>query len=285
LLEALLAFIGRATDSTFGLFGAIYEFQWPAVLHSLESAHRRGAHVEVIYDAIPGSTGPKVATEAAINSARIAALCHPRTVGSIMLNKFLVLTQDDQPGAVWTGSTNITENGIVLELSTLPGVENVALAPSQGHQRPRRAARRRRRTTMIKRMEHVGIVVDDLAAATEFFLELGLELQGEGPVECRWVDRLAGLDGVRAEVAVVQTPDGHGRLELTKFHTPSSRTTTGTRRRTHRASAISHSPSKTSTPSSPTCEPAARNSWASWSATRTATGSATSAARRGSSSN
>ena len=58
----------------------------------------------------------------------------------------------------------------VLELSTLPGVEKVALAPSQGHQRPRRAARRRRRTTMIERMENVGIVVDDLAAATEFFV-------------------------------------------------------------------------------------------------------------------
>jgi catechol 2,3-dioxygenase-like lactoylglutathione lyase family enzyme len=50
----------------------------------------------------------------------------------------------------------------------------------------------------IQRMEHVGIVVDDLAAATEFFVELGLEQQGEGPVEGRWVDRVVGLDGVRA---------------------------------------------------------------------------------------
>jgi catechol 2,3-dioxygenase-like lactoylglutathione lyase family enzyme len=74
----------------------------------------------------------------------------------------------------------------------------------------------------IQRMEHVGIVVDDLAAATEFFVELGLELQGEGPVEGRWVDRVVGLDGVRAEIAILQTPDGHGRLELTKFHTPST---------------------------------------------------------------
>ena len=74
----------------------------------------------------------------------------------------------------------------------------------------------------IHRMEHVGIVVDDLAAATEFFVELGLELQGSGPVEGRWVDRVVGLDGVRAEIAMLQTPDGHGRLELTKFHTPSS---------------------------------------------------------------
>jgi catechol 2,3-dioxygenase-like lactoylglutathione lyase family enzyme len=70
-------------------------------------------------------------------------------------------------------------------------------------------------------MEHVGIVVDDLAAATEFFVQLGLELQGEGEVEGRWVDRIVGLEGVRAELAIVQTPDGHGRLELTKFHSPS----------------------------------------------------------------
>jgi catechol 2,3-dioxygenase-like lactoylglutathione lyase family enzyme len=72
----------------------------------------------------------------------------------------------------------------------------------------------------IQRMEHVGIVVDDLAAATEFFVELGLELQGEGSVEGRWVDRVVGLDGVLADIAFLQTPDGNGRLELTKFHTP-----------------------------------------------------------------
>ena len=74
---------------------------------------------------------------------------------------------------------------------------------------------------MIQRMDHVGIVVDDLAAAVEFFVELGLELQGERSVEGSWVDRVVGLEGVRAEIAMVQTPDGHGRLELTKFHAPS----------------------------------------------------------------
>ena len=74
----------------------------------------------------------------------------------------------------------------------------------------------------IHRMDHVGIVVDDLAAATEFFVALGLELQGEGPVEGGWVDRVVALEGVRAEIAIVQTPDGQGRLELTKFHTPST---------------------------------------------------------------
>ncbi len=74
----------------------------------------------------------------------------------------------------------------------------------------------------IQRMEHVGIVVDDLAAATAFFVELGLKLQGEAPVEGGSVDRVVGLEGVRAEIAMMETPDGHGRLELTKFHAPSS---------------------------------------------------------------
>jgi catechol 2,3-dioxygenase-like lactoylglutathione lyase family enzyme len=70
-------------------------------------------------------------------------------------------------------------------------------------------------------MDHVGIVVDDLAAATAFFVELGLELEGEGSVGGGWVDRVVGLEGVRAEIAVMQAPDGNGRLELTQFHAPS----------------------------------------------------------------
>jgi catechol 2,3-dioxygenase-like lactoylglutathione lyase family enzyme len=74
----------------------------------------------------------------------------------------------------------------------------------------------------IQRMDHVGVVVDDLAAATAFFAELGLELEGEAAVEGRWVDRVAGLDGVRVDIAMMRTPDGHGGLELTKFHTPTA---------------------------------------------------------------
>ncbi|MPZ81048.1 MAG: VOC family protein [Actinophytocola sp.] len=69
-------------------------------------------------------------------------------------------------------------------------------------------------------MENVGVVIDDLAAATAFSLELGLELEGQAPVQGRWVDRVVGLDDVRVDVAMVRTPDGHGRLELMKFHTP-----------------------------------------------------------------
>jgi len=72
-------------------------------------------------------------------------------------------------------------------------------------------------------MDHVGIVVDDLAAATEFFVELGLEPQGGGSVEGREVDRIVGLDGVRSELAFLRTPDGHSRIELVKFHSPPTR--------------------------------------------------------------
>jgi catechol 2,3-dioxygenase-like lactoylglutathione lyase family enzyme len=66
-------------------------------------------------------------------------------------------------------------------------------------------------------------VVDDLAAATAFFLELGFTSQGEGQVEGGWVDRVVGLEGIRVEYAMVETPDGHGRLELVKFHSPAAR--------------------------------------------------------------
>lgn len=70
-------------------------------------------------------------------------------------------------------------------------------------------------------------MVDDLAAATEFFAELGLVLQGETPVEGRWVDRIVGLEGVRAGIAMMQTPDRNGRLELVKFHSPSNQGDSG----------------------------------------------------------
>lgn len=75
----------------------------------------------------------------------------------------------------------------------------------------------------IRRMDHVGIVVDDLAGATAFFVALGLELQGEGSVEGAWVDRVVGLEGVRAQIAMLQTPDGRSRIELTRFAAPPAR--------------------------------------------------------------
>jgi catechol 2,3-dioxygenase-like lactoylglutathione lyase family enzyme len=72
----------------------------------------------------------------------------------------------------------------------------------------------------IKRMDNILIVVDDLEAAIAFFAELGMELEGETTVEGEWVDRVVGLDGVRSDIAMMRTPDGHGRLELDRFHTP-----------------------------------------------------------------
>jgi catechol 2,3-dioxygenase-like lactoylglutathione lyase family enzyme len=72
----------------------------------------------------------------------------------------------------------------------------------------------------IQRMDHVSVVVDDLEAAIAFFTELGMELEGKAPIEGPWVDRVNGLDGVRVDIAMMCTPDGQGRLELTKFHAP-----------------------------------------------------------------
>ena len=77
-----------------------------------------------------------------------------------------------------------------------------------------------RKDMTLNRMDNVLIVVDDLEAAIAFFTELGLELESETTVEGQWVDRIVGLDGVRSDIAMMRTPDGHGRIELDKFHTP-----------------------------------------------------------------
>jgi catechol 2,3-dioxygenase-like lactoylglutathione lyase family enzyme len=74
----------------------------------------------------------------------------------------------------------------------------------------------------IQRLDHVGVVVDDLEAAVAFFVELGMDLDGETTVEGRWVDRVAGLDDVRADIAMMRTPDGHGGLELTRYRRPAA---------------------------------------------------------------
>lgn len=72
----------------------------------------------------------------------------------------------------------------------------------------------------LQRMDNVGIVVDDLAAAIEFFRELGLELEGQAKVEGEWAGRVTGLPDQRVEIAMMRTPDGHSRLELSRFLTP-----------------------------------------------------------------
>jgi catechol 2,3-dioxygenase-like lactoylglutathione lyase family enzyme len=72
----------------------------------------------------------------------------------------------------------------------------------------------------LKRMDNVGIVVDDLAATIEFFRELGLELEGQATIEGDWAERVTGLRDMRVETAMMRTPDGHSRLELSRFLTP-----------------------------------------------------------------
>lgn len=72
----------------------------------------------------------------------------------------------------------------------------------------------------IKRLDHISVVVDDLAAATAFFTALGMTLESEGSVEGPWVDRVNGLDNVKVDIALMRTPDGQGRLELTRFRSP-----------------------------------------------------------------
>jgi catechol 2,3-dioxygenase-like lactoylglutathione lyase family enzyme len=74
----------------------------------------------------------------------------------------------------------------------------------------------------LQRIDHVGIVVDDLDAAVAFFVALGLTCQGEGRVEGRWVDRVIGLDGTQVDMAMLKSPDGLGALELIKFHAPAA---------------------------------------------------------------
>ena len=72
----------------------------------------------------------------------------------------------------------------------------------------------------IQRMDNVLIVVEDIDAVISFFVELGMELEGKGPAEGRWVERIIAIDDVRQEVAMLRTPDGHGKIELAMFHTP-----------------------------------------------------------------
>ena len=110
LLEALIRFIERAKAGD-QLSGAFYEFQWPEVLSAIRRASARGVDVHIVYDGI-GDTSTCRKNEAAISTAKVKGLCTARTTGSLMHNKFLVLSKKRRPIAVWTGSTNLTENGI-----------------------------------------------------------------------------------------------------------------------------------------------------------------------------
>lgn len=126
LHEALLAFLERAEDDDWGLHGAVYELRWPTVLEALGDARRRGAEVSVLYHGKDDGTGPQ--NEEAIAKARIKGICRPRTTGYLMHNKFFVLTKKGKPVAVWTGSTNLTLNGIFGHLNCGHIVEDADVA-------------------------------------------------------------------------------------------------------------------------------------------------------------
>jgi catechol 2,3-dioxygenase-like lactoylglutathione lyase family enzyme len=72
----------------------------------------------------------------------------------------------------------------------------------------------------IKRLDHVSVVVEDLIQAIDFFTALGMTIEGQAPIEGEWVDRINGIEGIRVDIVMMKSPDGHGRLELTKFHNP-----------------------------------------------------------------
>lgn len=110
LREGLLAFIERATDGDYAIHGAVYEFQWPEPLNALAAARARGATVRVVVDGIEEGLAEK--NRKALTGAGLNESCIFRTRGKIMHNKFLILSHKDKPIAVWTGSTNWTENGI-----------------------------------------------------------------------------------------------------------------------------------------------------------------------------
>lgn len=129
LFEAITGFIAKATDGTFGIRVAMYEFQWAGVLQALKSAADRGANVQVVYDAINNAKeDPVRRNDEAIDGANIRALCRGFTNGRIMHNKFIVLLKDEKPVEVLTGSTNWTENGIFGHLNCAHVVSDPAVS-------------------------------------------------------------------------------------------------------------------------------------------------------------
>jgi phosphatidylserine/phosphatidylglycerophosphate/cardiolipin synthase-like enzyme len=128
LLEGMLGFIARAEDASYALHGAIYEFQRPEALSALKAARKRKVKVKVVFDAIPGKSKPKKKNLDAIAAAKLIRESSGKTKGTIMHNKFLVLSHRDKPVAVWTGSMNWTENGIYGHSNCGHVVENADIA-------------------------------------------------------------------------------------------------------------------------------------------------------------
>ena len=131
--------VARASGSAAGLHrprqraalppgGRIYEFQSPAVLHAIRLAAQTGAAVRMVYDAITDGNGPAEKNLAAVRDAEIKDFTKGRTEGKLMHNKFLILVKDGQPQAVWTGSTNVTENGLFGHSNIGQVIEDPAVA-------------------------------------------------------------------------------------------------------------------------------------------------------------
>lgn len=127
LLEAFVAFVARANGRGFSLHAALYECQWPQALEALKGAKRAGATVELLYDAI-AAKGPGTKNTAALATAGLTSIAAARSVGTIMHNKFVVLSRNGRPVAVWTGSTNLTENGIFGHSNVGHVVEDAGVA-------------------------------------------------------------------------------------------------------------------------------------------------------------
>ena len=108
-----------------------------------------------------------------------------------------------------------------VQLSSPAGLIAGSLRWSQRASRPRSSAAYTRNMTLL-RMDNVLVVVEDLQAAIAFFADIGMELEGEATVEGPWIDRIVGFDGSKCDIAMMRTPDGHGRVELEKYHAPSA---------------------------------------------------------------
>jgi phosphatidylserine/phosphatidylglycerophosphate/cardiolipin synthase-like enzyme len=119
LEEALIAFIGQAKDNSYALRAAIYEFQYPSVLDAFHTASGNGADIDIVYDAKANAKGPKKKNEEAIKTELIKDICSPRAANPsyIAHNKFIVLLKNNRAIEVWTGSTNVTTNGIFGHLN------------------------------------------------------------------------------------------------------------------------------------------------------------------------
>jgi phosphatidylserine/phosphatidylglycerophosphate/cardiolipin synthase-like enzyme len=112
LVEGICDFIARAKNERWSLKGAFYEFQWPSVLDAFGEAKKRGVKVSIVFDDIDNPTGPHQKNEDAIEAEKLKSVTIPRTNGTLMHNKFIVLSENNKPRAVLFGSTNLTENGL-----------------------------------------------------------------------------------------------------------------------------------------------------------------------------